>query len=121
MNRGCLNLIHRLVDRIPRPGSPGVAATVEDLNKAKSEIMSKISEFAAKQKAHNERIETAVGGLTEDVKTLNDKITELQESSGQVTPEDQALLDELQAQGEALATKLEALDNVTPPAIPPGV
>jgi len=51
---------------------------------------------------------------------LNDKITELQNSQGQITPGDQALLDDLQVAGNVLADKLEALDNLTPPVPPIG-
>lgn len=95
--------------------------------------MSVISDYAAKQKAYNDRQSAAtdklgVGleGITGDIKTLNDKITELQNSPGGVTPEDQKLIDEIEAQGEAVATKLEtaatafeALDALTPPTPPP--
>jgi len=101
-------------------------------NQTLENIMSAISEFAAKQKAYNERQATAIDGLvssvsgiTDDVKALNDKITELQNSQGGVTPEDQALIDALQTQGEALATRLEgvsaaaaALDAQTPRVVP---
>lgn len=82
-------------------------------------LMSAISDFAAKQKAFNDRQSAAIDGVVADVKALNDKITELQNSPGQVTPEDQALLDELQTQGEALASRMEALDSQTPPVVPP--
>lgn len=100
---------------------------------AESNIMSKISEFATVQKAFNDRqgaaidtLVTATQGLTDDVKGLNDKITELQNSQGTVTPADQALIDDLQIQGSALAARLEgvsaslaALDALTPPVVPP--
>lgn len=81
--------------------------------------MSAVSDYVAKQKTFNDRMNVAVDGLVTDVDTLNKKITELQNTQGQITPEDQALLDEIQAQGEALATKLETLDQVTPPPAPP--
>lgn len=81
--------------------------------------MSAVSDYVAKQKTYNDRMSTAVDGVATDVDTLNKKIAELQSTQGQITPEDQALLDEIQAQGEALATKLEALDQVTPPPAPP--
>lgn len=86
-----------------------------------NKIMSAISEYAAAQAAFNARIETSVAGITADVTSLNDKITELQNSPGRITPEDQALLDGLQAQGAALAAKLEALDAIVtvPPPAPP--
>lgn len=98
-------------------------------------IMSAISDFLAKQLAFNARQQAAVdaltntaAGLAEDVQTLNDKITELQNSPGGVTPEDQAIIHELQTQGEALtgkleafATALETLNALTPPKTPPPV
>lgn len=83
-------------------------------------IMSKISEFADKQNAHNDAIDSAVSGLTGDIKSLNDKIAELQASAGTVTPEDQALLDAIEARGQSIADKLAALDAQTENApVPP--
>jgi methyl-accepting chemotaxis protein len=82
--------------------------------------MSAISDFAAAQKSFNDRIDSAVSGLSDDISQLNAKIEELQTSPGTITPEDQALLNELQQRGEAIATKLEALDAMTPPT-PPAV
>lgn len=78
-------------------------------------IMSKISEFADKQKTFNDQVGAAIDGISADIKGLNDKITELQNSAGTVTPEDQALLDDLQARGQVLADKAAALDAATPP------
>lgn len=106
---------------------------LQKLDQMEGKIMSVISEFAAKQKAFNDRqsaaidaATTSVTGLSGDIQALNDKITELQNSQGSVTPEDQALLDELQTAGDALATKVEgvssalaALDALTPPTPPP--
>jgi len=112
--------------------SQSSGVTKNDLDTLEKNIMSAFSDFAAKQKTFNDRqsaaiesIATSVTGLTGDVKSLNDKITELQNSPGTITPEDQALLDDLQAQGEAAATKAEgvaaavkALDDQTPPVVP---
>jgi hypothetical protein len=81
-------------------------------------IMSAISDFSAKQKEFNDRIDAAVTGLESDVQLLNEKIDELQNTPGTITPEDQALLDELQARGATIAEKLEALDSLTPPKPP---
>lgn len=88
------------------------------IEQAERNIMSAISEFAAKQNAFNDRVDKAVTGLTEDVQALNDKITELQNTPGVITPEDQALLDAIQARSEGIAAKLEALDSMTPPKPP---
>jgi len=107
-------------------------AILKRLAEIERNIMSKITEFAAAQKAFNERqataidkVVTSVEGITGDLKTLNDKIEALQNSQGEVTPEDQVLLDELQTAGSELATKLEtvstaleALDAQTPPTPP---
>jgi len=93
-------------------------ATKHDLRKLGNEIMSKISEFADRQKAFNDRQSTAVDGLVADVKALNDKITELQNTTGEITPEDQALLDDIEARNKVIAEKLEALDAQTPPTPP---
>lgn len=81
-------------------------------------LMSAISEFAAKQTAFNDRQDAAVSGLTQDVTELKDEILKLQNTPGNVTPEDQALLDSIQARAEAITTKLEALDALTPPTPP---
>lgn len=80
--------------------------------------MSQISNFAARQNAFNDRLDVAVTGLQGDIKSLNEAIQKLQDSQGQVTPEDQALLDQIEARGDQLASKLEALDALTPPAAP---
>ncbi len=80
--------------------------------------MSAIADFAAKQEAFNNRLAAAIQGVAADVDSLNAKILELQNTLGQITPEDQALLDQLQVKGEALAAALEGVDALTPPAVP---
>lgn len=84
------------------------------------QIMSAISDFAAKQNEFNDKIDTAVTGLTDDIKALADEIKKLQDSAGTITPEDQALLDGIQARTGAIADKLTALDGLNPPAPPAG-
>lgn len=91
---------------------------MKDLIKVERHIMSAISDFAAKQKTFNDRMDTAVTDLQGDVKFLTDKIAELQASQGTITPADQALLDEIEARSSAIADKLDALDALTPPAPP---
>lgn len=93
-------------------------AILHRLAEMENNIMSKISEFATAQNAHNDRQDAAVTDLQGDIQALNDKITELQNSPGGITPEDQALLDALQARGESISTKLEALAALTPPTPP---
>jgi hypothetical protein len=100
-------------------GSLEKLATKHDLKETETKIMSAISDFSVKQNAFNDRMDTAIEGIKGDVKTLNDKIEALQNSAGQITPEDQALLDAIEARGDAITSKLEALDALTPPTPPP--
>lgn len=90
-------------------------ATKHDLKEMKDTIMSKISEFAAAQGAFNDRMDVAVAGLAGDVKHLNDLIEELQGTPGEISPEDQALLDQIQVRAQEIVAKLEALDALTAP------
>jgi len=78
-----------------------------------------IKAFADKQTAYNDRHDAAVTDLEGDVAALNAEIKRLQETQGQITPEDQAILDGIQSRAESVATKLEALASLTPPPPPP--
>lgn len=96
-------------------------------------LMSKLSEFLDKQAAFNTQQSTglasvagSVTDLSGDIDTLNEKITELQNSPDRVTPEDQTRIDGLETEGAALAEKaaavetaLKALAEKTPPKQPP--
>lgn len=73
--------------------------------------MSVISEYVVAQKAFNARLETSIQGLGGDIKTLTDSIA---------SATDIADLADLKTQGESLAAKFEALDALTPPAVPAG-
>lgn len=85
-------------------------------------------EYDARQEAATDILTQALTGITGDVKGLKDEIKKLQDSAGQVTPEDQATIDRLQAKAEAatvrveaVATALKTLNEETPevPTIPP--
>lgn len=89
------------------------------LKRKVNEIMGAIKDFSDKMKLHNDAVDQAVSGIAGDIQELNDKITALQNSQGAVTTEDQALLDDLEQRGAALATKIAALDALTPPPAPP--
>lgn len=88
-------------------------ATKDDVKKMEDKIMEAIQTFGARVKAAFEKQAKAVDGLVADIETLNKKIEELQNSPGGITPEDQTLLNELEAQADSIATKLEALDAAT--------
>jgi peptidoglycan hydrolase CwlO-like protein len=105
---------------------------IDDLHNQIGKLMSKISDFADNQEANNKLVNdgleaavTSISDIGKDIQSLNDKITELQNSVGGVTPEDQARIDSLQSQGSALASKteavraaLQALDDLTPGPTP---
>lgn len=95
-------------------------AILKRIAEMEGKIMSAISQFAEKQAAFNDKIDAAVTGLTEDIEALNDKIEELQNTAGEITAEDQALLDAIETRSDAIATKLAALDALTPPKPPVG-
>lgn len=78
-----------------------------------------IVKYGEDQNKFNDRVDSAVTGLTADVEELNRQIKQLQDNPGPITPEDQAILDALTARGETIAAKLEALDALTPPPTPP--
>ncbi len=94
----------------------------KDLNEMERKIMAlspQISAYVEKQNAYNTRLSSAIDGVTGDVEAQAALIKQLQENPGPISPEDQAALDQLQATNEALTTKLEALDALTPPPPPP--
>lgn len=82
-------------------------------------IMSAVSEFVAKQTEHNVAIDTAIAGLTDDNKVLTDLIKQLQTSEGEISQDDKASLDALEARTAKQAESLAALDALTPPTAPP--
>lgn len=77
-----------------------------------------------------ETAQTASSGISDDVAFLKSEIEKLQASQGQVTTEDQAALDRIQARINGLSTKTESLasglaqidqgtERPTPPVEPP--
>lgn len=96
-----------------------IAKKLDDLKQLGERIMSAISDFADKMTEHNAKVDAAVAGLTTDISTLEAQIAALQNSAGQITPEDQALLDGIEQKAGQVADKLAALDALTPPPAPP--
>jgi len=91
-----------------------------------SEYLAKQAEFNAAQADTIDSLVASQAGLVSDVQSLNDKITTLQNSPGTFTAADQVTADAIQAQGQAMATKLKAvadalaaLDASVPPVVPP--
>lgn len=72
-----------------------------------------IQAFAGRVNTFLDEIGTSVDGVQGDVTELKRLIKQLQDSAGQVTPEDQATIDAIEARIGALATKTKALDDQT--------
>lgn len=81
--------------------------------------MSAISVYSERVNAKLDNFATSVDGLVSDVAFLKAKITALQNSTGTVTAEDQALLDSLENRIGALATKIGVLDSETDSSLNP--
>lgn len=99
-------------------GGVDILKSLANLLTLGNKIMTKISDAVAAQKAAFARLETSITGIGEDLAALNAKLAELQATQGQLTPEDQALLDEASNMSDSLATRFEALDALTAAATP---
>jgi hypothetical protein len=78
-------------------------------------LMKTIQEFKTVVDAAFAKINTAVAGLSTDIKTLNEKITALQNSGDTLSEADQNTLNDIAATAGAIADKAEALDAITAP------
>lgn len=79
--------------------------------------MSAISDYAGRVQTAFDSISAGIDGVSNDVAALKAKIEELQNSPGVISPEDQALLDSLEAMAGALAARINELDNQTVPPV----
>lgn len=82
-------------------------------------IMTAISDFATQVEQFQTQISTALDDVKTEIQTLNDTITQLQ-NSGSISADDQASLDKISASAQALSQKVEALDTINPPTAPTG-
>lgn len=80
---------------------------------SKRKIMSKITDAAAATKAALDRANASITGIQGDVTSLKAKIDALNNSSGELSAEDQAALDEIVSDAEALASKVQTIDEET--------
>lgn len=94
-------------------------ATKHDLEQLGNRMAEAIQQFANRVEAKFDEIGASVDGIVADVQFLKDKITELQNSAGTVTPEDQARLDAIEARIGTLAGKTAELDASTESAPAP--
>ncbi len=71
-------------------------------------VMSQLTDF-------RDKVEANFAAVSTGIKSLNDKITALQNSPGVLTPEDQAALDQIQADAQKLADSVTAAVPPVPP------
>lgn len=98
-----------------------IRETLTHILNLEHKIMSAISDFAAKMNTFTARQDTAMADLQGDVDNLVAQIAALNASSGTITAEDQALLDGIVARASSVSDKLDSLDALTPPTVPPTV
>ena len=79
--------------------------------------MATLEQYLADQQTFNDAISKAVDDIQTIVNNLNAQIAALQ-ASPTISAADQAAIDALDANGQALVTKVQALDTLTPPAAP---
>ena len=124
---GCSSIMTRMEQHQRKPQEEYSRETVlileslEHLSHQVYHIMSIISDFTTKLNVFFDRQDKAVSDLQGDVDNLTKQIAALQASAGTVTPEDQALLDGIQARASSVSDKLDALDALTPPVTPTSV
>lgn len=96
------------------------------LKQAFDKLVTDQTAFNDRQAVAIDSIVASQGGLTADVAEMARLIAELQNSPGELSPDDQTRLDTLVATSEAATVKAEgvaaalaALDQQFPPAVPP--
>lgn len=77
--------------------------------------MKAIDDFVAKVQASNDKISADLDGIKTEIADLNQKIQDLQNSTGTLSATDQAALDTISTNSQALADKADAL---VVPAVP---
>ena len=80
-------------------------------------LMSAISDYVTKVEADYAAISTGLDSLATGIANLDALITQLQNNPGPISPVDQGLLDEAQAQSTALVAKVASI-STDPPAKP---
>ncbi len=80
---------------------------------------SAIQAFAASEGPVLTSLATAITALGTGITALDALITQLQNSSGTISASDQALLDQIQAQSNALVTQVNAISTAPPGTVVP--
>lgn len=111
----------------------GIEETQGHMFKRMEKMMSAVSEFGVamnaffdEQSASINELKASIDGLSGDVAWMKARIDELQNNSGPISPTDQDILNALQeraktavARGKEAVAQAKALDDATPPVVPP--
>lgn len=111
-----LELAHALREVSLKHETQAILHRMEEMERR---IMSVITQWAEQEQADLTAISGTLDTITTGIKSLDDKITALQNSPGTLTPEDQAALDGIQSASKALVTKAAAISTDAPPTTPP--
>lgn len=83
-------------------------------------MANELDDYIASQKEANDKLNTAITGVSGDVGGLKKRIDDLlAEQADIITNDQKALLQELSQSAAGIVTKLEALDAETPAEAPP--
>lgn len=92
----------------------GKTAILDRIAQMEKNIMSQITDWAAKEQADLTAISATLDGLVTGIAALDAKITALQNSPGTLSAADQAALDGIAAASAALVTKSAAISTAPP-------
>lgn len=84
-----------------------------------AKITDALKNLEAQQNQYNTRHDVAVENLREDITFLSSEVTRLQGTQGELTPEDQGIVDGIESRLKGSVEKVEALAALHPPVIPP--
>lgn len=113
-----VDVYHHLVSDTARLNR--IDALLAELLKGQKELMSKVTDFAAKEEADLTAIDTKIDTVIKGVADLDKLITDLEATlpADSLTPESQAALDALTARRTALVAKIAAIDTTAPVVAP---
>lgn len=91
-----------------------IEQAVNHILSKEDQLMSKVTDFAAKEQLDIDALNTKLDSLATGVTALEAAITTLQNTVTGLTPEEQAALDNVTAQSDALVAKASAIDTTVP-------
>lgn len=91
-------------------------ATKKDIYKLMAKVTEAIKAFSDQVQTGLDKLSTDLGGIKTEIADLNALVQTLQNSPGEISPEDQATLDAVSTKVQTLVNSADAL---TVPTVPP--